>query len=137
MASIKDFFRSAGHLGCDRLCMDLIGLVYRWRLGGFCEWRFLFVGHDRFLLYSVKWYVQHCFNVRRPRFSFARLRFSPARENIINRPYSIIPLLQSKAAKSRRCLITPTVVILTPSIIHTLLIMCGTTVLLPMIGLNS
>ena len=60
--------------------------------GGFCEWPFL--GHHSLLLHSMKWYVQHCLNARRPRFSFARLRFSPARENIINRPYSITPPLQ-------------------------------------------
>ena len=90
IASAKDFFVALATQAA--ICMDLIGLVLPLALGGFCEWRFL--GHDSFLLHSVKWYVQHCLPARSPRFSFARLRFSPARENIINQPYSITPPLQ-------------------------------------------
>ena len=85
IASTKDFF--------------FVALILAPALGGICEWPFLRVGQDSFLLYSVKWYVQYCFNARRPRFSLATLRFSPARENIINLPYSTTPLQQYKRQK--------------------------------------
>ncbi|PUU72380.1 hypothetical protein B9Z19DRAFT_684581 [Tuber borchii] len=106
--------------------------AFNLRLGGFCEWAFL--GHDT-LLYSVKWHAQHFLNAGKPRFSLTRLRLSPEHEissTILNNSSRTI-----QAAKSRRCLNNPSMITKIASILRTLTITCGITVLLPMIGLHS
>jgi len=87
------------------------------------------------LLYPMKWELQRCINP--PTFlhqdpAFLQLPRTSS-TTILNNPSSTTV----QAVKSRRCPNVSSMIATTTPIIRTLLIMCGKTILLPMIGPHS
>jgi len=123
------FFCSASQVGCDRVCMDLIGLIRPPAPGFF--------------------FVNGCFSgttpscilwggvCNTPRFPSKARLFSSSRDH----PQLTTPNNSSsttvQAAKSRRYLNILSMIATTTSIIRTLIIRCGITIPSTMIGLDS
>ena len=135
VASGKDCLCSLGYLGFHGPCINLVRLVLQPALGSFCGWPF--IECETFLRHPMKRYLQRCFNAREPPLFFTKdpafIQLPRSSATILNNPSSTT----AQAVKSRRCPNVSSIITIIASIMRTLLIMCGITVLLPMIGPHS